>query len=41
MHTIAVVIPCHNEALTIGAVVEGFRKSLPEASIHAPRDRAS
>ena len=34
MHTIAVVIPCHNEALTIGAVVEGFRKSLPEASIH-------
>lgn len=34
MATIAVVIPCHNEALTIGAVVEGFRKSLPEASIH-------
>jgi glycosyltransferase involved in cell wall biosynthesis len=34
MHTIAVVIPCHNEAPTIGAVVEGFRKSLPEASIH-------
>ena len=34
MHTIAVVIPCHNEALTIGAVVAGFRGSLPEASIH-------
>lgn len=34
MQTIAVVIPCRNEALTIGAVVEGFRKSLPEASIH-------
>jgi glycosyltransferase involved in cell wall biosynthesis len=34
MPTIAVVIPCHNEALTIDAVVNGFRKSLPEASIH-------
>ena len=32
--TIAVVIPCHNEALTIGAVVEGFQRNLPEASIH-------
>lgn len=31
---ITVVIPCYNEALTIGAVVEGFRKSLPEASIY-------
>lgn len=34
MPAITVVIPCHNEALTIGAVVEGFRRSLPEASIH-------
>jgi len=34
MPAIAVVIPCHNEALTIGAVVEDFRRSLPEASIH-------
>src|SRR5262245_5862435 len=34
MPTIAVVIPCHNEALTIHAVVAGFRKSLPEASVH-------
>ena len=34
MPVIAVVIPCYNEALTIGAVVEGFRKSLPEASIY-------
>jgi glycosyltransferase involved in cell wall biosynthesis len=31
---ISVVIPCYNEALTIGAVVEGFRKHLPEASIY-------
>lgn len=34
MPAIAVVIPCHNEALTIGAVIEGFRRNLPEASIH-------
>src|SRR5262245_30574526 len=34
MPAIAVVIPCYNEALTIGAVIAGFRKSLPEASIH-------
>lgn len=34
MPAIAVVIPCHNEAPTIGAVVEGFRRSLPEAAIH-------
>jgi glycosyltransferase involved in cell wall biosynthesis len=34
MPAITVVIPCYNEALTIGAVVEGFRRSLPEASIH-------
>lgn len=34
MPAIAVVIPCHNEALTIGAVIAGFRRHLPEASIH-------
>jgi glycosyltransferase involved in cell wall biosynthesis len=34
MPTVAIVIPCYNEALTIGAVVEGFRRSLPEASIY-------
>lgn len=31
---IAVLIPCHNEALTIGKVVADFRRALPEASIH-------
>jgi hypothetical protein len=31
---IAVVIPCYNEAVAIGRVVEGFRKSLPQAAIH-------
>lgn len=34
MPSIAVVIPCHNEAQTIRAVVEGFKKNLSEASIH-------
>ena len=32
--SIAVVIPCHNEALTIHAVVMGFRDALPEARIY-------
>lgn len=31
---IAVLLPCYNEALTISAVVDGFRKSLPGATIH-------
>lgn len=31
---IAVLVPCHNEALTVAAVVEGFRAALPEARIH-------
>jgi glycosyltransferase involved in cell wall biosynthesis len=30
---IAVVIPCYNEALTIGRVVEGFKRELPQATI--------
>ena len=30
---IAVLIPCHNEALTIARVVEGFRTTLPTARI--------
>ena len=31
--TIAVIIPCRNEAQTIGKVVRDFREALPEASI--------
>ncbi|MEO7478276.1 MAG: glycosyltransferase family 2 protein [Lysobacteraceae bacterium] len=31
---IAVLIPCHNEALTVGKVVRDFRVALPEATIH-------
>ncbi|MGZ3600572.1 MAG: glycosyltransferase [Ktedonobacterales bacterium] len=31
---VAVLIPCYNEALTIGSVVAGFRKALPSAHIY-------
>jgi glycosyltransferase involved in cell wall biosynthesis len=31
---IAVLLPCYNEASTIGAVVRGFRAALPDAHIH-------
>lgn len=31
---IAVLLPCYNEAATIGAVVAGFRKALPTARIY-------
>ncbi|MEF2671134.1 glycosyltransferase family 2 protein [Adlercreutzia sp.] len=31
---IAVLIPCYNEALTIGKVVDDFRRELPEADIY-------
>ena len=32
--TVAVVLPCYNEAVTIGEVVADFRKALPDAEIH-------
>ena len=32
--TIAVLIPCYNEVLTIGKVVDDFRRELPEADIY-------
>lgn len=31
---IAVLIPCYNEAVAIGRVIEGFQASLPNAEIH-------
>jgi glycosyltransferase involved in cell wall biosynthesis len=34
-YTVAVVIPCYNEAATIATVVRDFRLALPEASIIA------
>ena len=34
MDKIAVLIPCYNEALTIGKVIEDFQNVLPEATIY-------
>ena len=31
---LAILIPCGNEAATIGAVVRGFREALPDARVH-------
>jgi len=31
---IAVLVPCYNEALTVGKVVDDFRRELPEATIY-------
>jgi len=31
---IAVLLPCYNEAATVGSVVRGFRAALPDAHIH-------
>ncbi|WP_211172511.1 glycosyltransferase family 2 protein [Massilia forsythiae] len=42
---IAVILPCYNEEAAIGAVVEGFRKELPQARIYVydnnSKDRTS
>ena len=32
--SMAVLIPCYNEAATIGKVVDDFRREPPEASIY-------
>lgn len=34
MEKIAVLIPCYNEAQTIGKVVEDFKKALPQATVY-------
>src|ERR1700744_1592991 len=34
LRSIAVVIPCYQEALTIGKVIADFRRELPEARIY-------
>ena len=34
MKEIAVLIPCYNEALTVGKVVDDFKKELPQAKIY-------
>ena len=33
-HRIAVLVPCYNEAATIGAIVGGFRRHLPRAPVY-------
>ena len=33
-YRIAVLIPCYNEAVTIGEVVTDFRRALPDATIY-------
>ena len=42
---VAVVVPCHNEELTVGKVVAEFRAALPGALVlvvdNASRDRTS
>jgi glycosyltransferase involved in cell wall biosynthesis len=42
---IAVILPCYNEEAAIGAVVDGFRRELPQARIYVydnnSKDRTS
>src|SRR5262245_48569309 len=38
---IAVLIPCYNEAASIGAVVSGFRQALPNACIYVYDNNSS
>ena len=33
-HQVAVLLPCHNEEATIGAVVQAFRTELPDAEVY-------
>ena len=33
-YTVAVLIPCYNEAVTIGKVIDDFRRVLPDANIY-------
>jgi glycosyltransferase involved in cell wall biosynthesis len=40
-YEIAVLIPCYNESLTIGAVVAGFRKALPGARVYVYDNNSS
>ena len=32
--SIAVIIPCYNEALTIGKVIDDFHRELPQATVY-------
>ena len=37
---VALLVPCHNEAATVAAVVAGFRASLPAADCHVFDNRS-
>ena len=39
--TIAVIIPCYNEAVTIGKVIDDFRRELPHATIYVYDNNSS
>ena len=39
--SVAVLIPCYNEALTIGKVVDDFRRVLPDADIYVYDNNSS
>ena len=41
MSNIAVIIPCYNEAMTIGKVVDDFSRELPEAEIYVYDNNSS
>ncbi len=40
-NTIAVLIPCYNEAVTIGKVVDDFRRELPNATVYVYDNNSS
>ena len=39
--SIAVIIPCYNEALTIGKVIDDFHRELPQATVHVYDNNSS
>ena len=41
MPTVAVLVPCYNEALTIGKVVDDFHRVLPEATVYVYDNNSS
>ncbi|MGO5178207.1 glycosyltransferase [Collinsella sp. LCP21S3_E4] len=41
LNNIVVIIPCHNEALTIAKVVDDFHRELPEATVYVYDNNSS
>ena len=39
--SIAVIIPCYNEALTIGKVIDDFHRELPQATVYVYDNNSS